>query len=118
MRRAQITFFIFIVFLLYKLLQLSNRADPYTQMHKVLSVNKTLTTPKEEADVVLINKCNVCHIKINKHRLFTLNNMNAFAKDIDKQVFIKKRMPKGFKMKLTPEDYIIQETWIFNLNTL
>jgi ubiquitin C-terminal hydrolase len=118
MRRAQITFFILIGFFLYTTFTAFKQANPYTQMHKVLSVDKTLTTPKEEAYIVLKNKCNVCHIKRNKRRLFTLNNMNAFAKDINKQVFIKKRMPKGRKIKLTPAEYIILQTWISNLNAL
>ena len=44
---------------------------------------------------ILENKCNVCHRKRNKKRIFTRGNMNIWSNDIYKQVFVKKRMPKG-----------------------
>mgnify|MGYP005993915167 CR=1 FL=1 len=53
---------------------------------------------KEEAYKILNNKCNICHKN----------------KDIYKQVFIKKRMPKGKDIKLTTEEYSKLLTWIAN----
>ena len=57
--------------------------------------------PKGEAYTVLNNKCNSWHKKKNRKRIFTVNNMDKMSKDIYKQVFIKKRMPKGKATKLT-----------------
>jgi len=69
-------------------------------------------TPKEKAFQILENKCNGCHSKRNKRRVFTLDNINLWADDIYKQVFIKKRMPKGKKIKLTSQEYQDLLTWI------
>ncbi len=69
-------------------------------------------TSKEEAFNILNQKCNVCHIKKNKKRLFTFNNMDNMSKDIYKQVFVKKRMPKGKDNRLTSEEYASLLTWI------
>ena len=55
---------------------------------------------------------NVCHQKRNKRRVFTLENMTKWSNDINKQVFIKKRMPKGKKIKLTSQEYQDLLTWI------
>lgn len=66
---------------------------------------------------ILSNKCNVCHAKRNRRRVFTDENMNPWAKDIYKQVFIKKRMPKGKKIKLTNEEYQELLTWISSTKT-
>ena len=67
---------------------------------------------KENAFQVLSNKCNTCHSKMNRKRIFTLNNMNPWSKDIYSQVFIKKRMPKGKKTKLTLLEYQELLAWI------
>lgn len=64
---------------------------------------------------ILVNKCNVCHRKQNKRRVFTQQNMVSWAKDIEKQVFIKKRMPRGRKITLSTQEYQTLKTWI---NTL
>lgn len=67
---------------------------------------------KENALQILDNKCNVCHRKRNKKRVFTSENMDTWANDIYKQVFIRKRMPKGNKIKLTAKEYQELLTWI------
>ncbi|WP_306013422.1 MULTISPECIES: hypothetical protein [unclassified Allomuricauda] len=67
---------------------------------------------KENALQILDNKCNVCHRKRNKRRVFTSENMDTWANDIYKQVFIRKRMPKGNKIKLTAKEYQELLTWI------
>lgn len=69
-------------------------------------------TPKEKAFQILENKCNVCHNRRNKQRVFNLENMNAWAADVYKQVFIKKRMPKGKNIKLSSQEYQDLLTWI------
>lgn len=76
------------------------------------SVGVISETPKENAFQILENKCNVCHSKRNKRRVFTLDNMNLWAGDVYRQVFIKKRMPKGKKVKLTSQEYQDLLTWI------
>jgi uncharacterized membrane protein len=71
-----------------------------------------LDSTKIKARLVLVNKCNACHIKRNRRRVFNPENMNPWAEDIYKQVFIKKRMPKGKKIKLTNQEYQQLLTWI------
>ncbi|RKN83340.1 hypothetical protein D7Z94_05820 [Ulvibacterium marinum] len=61
---------------------------------------------------ILANKCNVCHVNRNRRRVFTEDNMNDWSNSVYKQVFIKKRMPKGKKIKLTSEEYQNLLTWI------
>lgn len=70
---------------------------------------------KDKAFVILTNKCNVCHEKRNRRRVFTQSTMYAWSQDVYKQVFIKKRMPKGKKIKLTSEEYQDLITWISSL---
>jgi uncharacterized membrane protein len=67
---------------------------------------------KAKAFEVLTNKCNVCHEKRNRRRVFTEENMNGWSADVYKQVFLKKRMPKGNKIKLTSTEYQDLLTWI------
>ncbi|NER17794.1 hypothetical protein [Spongiivirga citrea] len=72
----------------------------------------TIDTSKEKAFQILENKCNVCHSKRNKRPVFTLDNMDPWEDDVYKQVFIKKRMPKGKKIKLATFEYQELLTWI------
>ena len=69
-------------------------------------------TTQQRALGILTSKCNVCHAKRNRRRVFTKENMNSWSEDIYQQVFIKKRMPKGKKIKLTSQDYQELLTWI------
>lgn len=66
----------------------------------------------EKALQILDNKCNVCHRKQNKRRVSTSENMHTWANDIYTQVYVKKRMPKGKKIKLTTNEYQELLTWI------
>jgi uncharacterized membrane protein len=86
--------------------------EEYNELTSVYTSNFTLKDTKAAAFKILNNKCNVCHQKRNKRRVFTLENMNTWANDINKQVFIKKRMPKGKKIKLTSQEYQDLLTWI------
>ncbi len=70
---------------------------------------------KTKAFEILTNKCNVCHKKLNRRRVFNEENMNEWSTDVYKQVFIKKRMPKGKNIKLTGEEYQDLLTWISSL---
>ena len=74
--------------------------------------------PREKAFQILDNKCNVCHHNRNKRRVFTSENMDTWANDIYKQVFIKKRMPKGKKIKLTSSEYQELLTWISSTKSI
>ncbi|WP_426430176.1 hypothetical protein ACPX19_11640 [Winogradskyella sp. HB-48] len=94
--------------------------DTYTSIEsnneqaKLYVSNYIIRNPRDKAFQILDNKCNVCHSKRNKRRVFTIENMDDFAPDIYKQVFVKKRMPKGRKIKLTSEEYQDVLTWISN----
>lgn len=70
---------------------------------------------KSEAFRILQVKCNVCHATKKKTEIFTYQNMDSLAEEINRQVFIKKKMPKGRKIKLTPEDEQQLKTWIASL---
>ena len=71
---------------------------------------------REEAFNILRTKCNVCHVKKNKRKIFTRDNINWFAPQINTQVFIKRRMPKGKNNQLTEKEYQILSNWIKSLN--
>lgn len=67
---------------------------------------------KQSAFTVLEDKCNGCH-KIQKPAyLFTLKNMDIHAADINKQVFIKKKMPKGEGNELTTLESAALRKWL------
>ncbi|WP_299212577.1 hypothetical protein [uncultured Aquimarina sp.] len=86
--------------------------EEYNELTELYASNYTLKASRVKAFQILENKCNVCHYKRNKRRVFTLENMNPWANDIYNQVFIKKRMPKGKKIKLTSKEYQELLTWI------
>lgn len=65
-----------------------------------------------EAFTVLQEKCNTCHSTKKKTDIFTLVNMDSLAPDIHKQVFIKKKMPKGRKVKLTEDETQHLKVWL------
>ncbi len=77
----------------------------------------TENSVKEKAFEILTNKCNVCHIKRNRRRVFSIDNMDSWAKDVYRQVFIKKRMPKRKKNRLTNQEYQDLLTWISSTKT-
>lgn len=85
----------------------------YAAMNELSTPDKTL---KEEAFYILKTKCNVCHEKKNKRRIFTPENMNKNSKKIYRQVFKWKRMPKGDEIKLTEEEYTQLRNWIKSIN--
>ncbi len=101
-----------------------NSIDTYQSVNtnnrltEVYASNNPTRDSKVKAFQILENKCNVCHRKRNKRRVFSLENMNPWANDIYKQVFIKKRMPKGKKIKLTSNEYQDLLTWISSTKTL
>ncbi len=61
---------------------------------------------------VLQVKCNTCHATKKRTDIFTLENMDSLASHIHKQVFIKKKMPKGKKVKLTEEESKALQDWL------
>lgn len=61
---------------------------------------------------VLTQKCNVCHRTNNPGRVFTVDNMENLAPKIYKQVFVKRRMPKGRDIKLTVEEEQQLRDWL------
>ena len=67
---------------------------------------------QREAFKVLTQKCNVCHIKQNPSKVFTLENMNGFAGKINRQVFVWKRMPKGKEISLSESEKRTLKNWL------
>ena len=73
----------------------------------------TLSEAGAEALKVLETKCNFCHKKRRKKRVFKAGNIEKFAPQIYKQVFVKKRMPKGGKKnRLTESEIQILKIWL------
>jgi hypothetical protein len=75
-------------------------------------VNDPLIELKQKAFEILDTKCNVCHRKQNPFKVFSLRNMNKHAAKIYKQVFVKRRMPKGDEIILTEQEYQILKNWL------
>ena len=67
---------------------------------------------KAIAFTTLQTKCNICHATKKRTDIFTLQNMDSLATDIWKQVFVKKKMPKGRKVKLTEEESKALHEWL------
>lgn len=88
----------------------------YTTNYELPSTIKTTGSPKLAALSILRTKCNVCHKKQNKKKVFTIDNMNMLAPKINRQVFIKKRMPKGKNIRLTEQEYTVLKTWLRTQN--
>ena len=65
-----------------------------------------------KAFTVLQEKCNICHSTKKKADIFTLVNMDSLAPDIHKQVFVKRKMPKGRKVKLTEAETQHLKVWL------
>ncbi|MBN4062289.1 hypothetical protein JYU20_03735 [Bacteroidales bacterium AH-315-I05] len=72
--------------------------------------------PKLNAYKILQAKCNVCHLAKNPRKVFTIYNMDLLAPKIQKQVFVKKRMPKGNEIRLTQSEYDVLEKWLETQN--
>ncbi len=89
----------------------------HNQLTAVYASNAIVKDSKVVAFQILDTKCNVCHNTRNRKRVFTLENMNPWANDIYRQVFIKKRMPKGKKVKLNTKEYQELLTWITSTKT-
>jgi len=79
------------------------------ERHETYSSQESI---KNQAFIVLRDKCNVCHATKKKTDVFTLENMDSLAAPIHKQVFIKKKMPKGRKVKLTDEERQSLQKWL------
>lgn len=74
------------------------------------------TDLKKQVFTILDTKCNVCHRKQNPFKIFRLKNMDKHAPKIYEQVFIKRRMPKGDKIKLTEQEYQTLKQWLTTKN--
>ena len=75
-------------------------------------MNPMQASSQDQAFEVLKIKCNVCHATKKKTDIFTKANMDYFAADIHKQVFVKQKMPKGRKVKLTDAEMRTLEHWL------
>lgn len=85
------------------------------QGHSENAVLPPTSYQRSAAFKILKAKCNVCHSKRNKKKVFTKDNMDGFAPLINTQVFIKKRMPKGKQITLSRAEYQTLQNWIQSL---
>lgn len=72
------------------------------------------STLQHKALLILEQKCNACHLQKHKSVVFTMENMNPKGKEINYQVFIKERMPKG-KVKLNEDEKSILRKWLVSI---
>jgi len=94
-----------------------NLSDNFTKVKKGFLQDSSVEagnqkSPKAEAFNVLRNKCNACHATKKRTEVFTFENMDSLARPIHEQVFIKKKMPKGRKVKLTEDELSSLEKWL------
>ncbi len=78
----------------------------------LLQKNIPQETIKTSAYNTLTRKCTICHARKKRLHNFTLENMDSLAPLIQQQVFIKKKMPKGRKIKLTDAEYQSLKDWL------
>ena len=84
------------------------------------SMNENVITtfqnsPKETklaAFKILQKNCNVCHKTERRREIFTLDNMDSYASKIEKQVFTKRKMPKGDEFNLTELEESTLKNWL------
>jgi uncharacterized membrane protein len=88
------------------------RFVPIAEPPAAFYTTRTLTDTKTPALEVLKTRCNMRHVKQNPAKVFTTANMNLFAADINEQVFIKKRMPRGNRVRLTNDEYNTLKNWL------
>jgi uncharacterized membrane protein len=67
---------------------------------------------RDNALKVLVEKCNVCHRRQNPRKVFTETNMDELAPAVYRQVFVKKRMPRGNTIKLTEAEQQALLDWL------
>ncbi|MEL6652313.1 MAG: hypothetical protein AAFQ87_16040 [Bacteroidota bacterium] len=67
---------------------------------------------KDEVLSILDTKCNVCHRRQNPFMVFKQNNIEKRANRNYRAVFVRRRMPKGNDIQLTPEEYATLEQWL------
>lgn len=81
-----------------------------------MRINRQQTSLKQKAFTVLRNKCNTCHATKKRAEIFTISNMDSLSIDINNQVFIKRKMPKGKKNKLSATEELYLINWLETLN--
>lgn len=84
--------------------------DGVIKRSKISSVQDS--TLKQKAFQVIEVKCNVCHLEKSTSNVYTLDNMEDFAQDTYKQVFVKERMPKGKEVKLAEAEKQVLMDWL------
>lgn len=76
----------------------------------------TTAEAKSVAFEILKARCNGCHVRQNPGKVFTSANMNSLAPNIYEQVFIRKRMPRGTRVRLAEDEYTTLRNWLLTLN--
>lgn len=71
---------------------------------------------KRNAFTILQNKCNTCHANKKRLVLFSLSNMDSLKFQINHQVFVTKKMPKGSKNQLSEAEEQDLRNWLEALN--
>ena len=87
-------------------------SEPAFENQPLISFSETQSEIKHMAFNVLVSKCNACHATKKKVIVFTFDNMDSNSLSIYNQVFIKKRMPKGRKNKLSAKEATALKKWL------
>ncbi|WP_118952117.1 hypothetical protein [Taibaiella helva] len=67
---------------------------------------------RQKALNILEARCNFCHATQNPSKVFTKDNMNDHARNIYKQVFVWRRMPKNKAVTLSAEEEQALKRWL------
>jgi uncharacterized membrane protein len=67
---------------------------------------------KQNVLKILENKCNFCHRRQNPLKAFAYENIDKLAPKIYKQVYVKKRMPKGNPSLINKEEWDTLPKWL------
>ena len=75
-------------------------------------VEYSISVEQKAAFLILNQKCNVCHTDQNQSKVFTIENMNGFARKINRQVFVFRRMPKGQDNTISEAEKETIKNWL------
>ena len=82
------------------------------QDYSVSVYEESTDSIKMAALMVLENNCNECHSQKKPAYYFTAKTMDYFAAEINMEVFINGKMPKGKKNQLSVEDRETLRLWV------
>lgn len=91
---------------------LNLQSTTYFKQLRTSYIQSSIDSTRLLAFKVLDSKCNFCHQSKKRLENFTLDNMDSLIPEIQVQVFVKNRMPKGRRNILSIEEKNALRNWI------